>query len=458
MTTEQKKKLTREANKRIYRRGWRWWLDARAYRDAGGTRQPLCEPGSDVATKDKARAVDLAVERLAELQDLQHAQGYDGVRKVLTLPEAVKGWLKYLATETELNAKTIQSYAWAATWILTGLPNGLHLHEVTTDHARTLKAKLKKVVSRRTRKKLSSRSRRHVVKTLELLWRWGQLEGAVPHTPNPVRPALIHMPVRGKETPYLEPPEVAAFLQAVLDITGEVTAMCLLVFVWAMTGCRRTAGRGVLVGDVDLEQGVVRFVCNSWRKIKGGKLGHRAVPIWPLLALALRAYATGGAPRRSDLLSPSVSRRGNPTMINDVRDLFRKAQKGAAKILDDANVEHSLHRIRITPRVFRVAYASVRVQTLDKGEPVSDQTVMYEMGHQSRAMLDKVYARVGRGVYRSRKPVVEFRLPDGAVPGEAHFREVLGDEAVDVILGLETPASGDALREVGVEPQLGREG
>lgn len=45
-------------------------------------------------------------------------------------------------------------------------------------------------------------------------------------------------------------------------------------------------------------------------------------------------------------------------------------------------------------RVFRVTYARARVQTLDRGAPVSIWTVQQEMGHRSLEMLNDVYVRV----------------------------------------------------------------
>ena len=232
--------------------------------------------------------------------------------------------------------------------------------------------------------------------------------------------------------------------------TGSITPIVLLTFIWAMTGARRTGARGLLSDDLDVRQGVVRYVCNHWRKIKGRELGHRSVPMWPLLALAIRAYLTQRRLRRGSLACPTVSRSGRESMISDPRSLFRKAQKRAITILDKAGIEHNLREHRITPRAFRVAYASARVQTLDNGAPVSDRTVTYELGHQSKQMLDRVYVRIGKSAHRRRVAVVEFRLPSGKLPGEELFRELLGDKEVDLISALETPASAEALERLGL--------
>jgi hypothetical protein len=59
-----------------------------------------------------------------------------------------------------------------------------------------------------------------------------------------------------------------------------------------------------------------------------------------------------------------------------------------------------------------VTYATARLQTLDRGAPVSPWTVEKELGHGSREMLEEVYGRVGQ--VRHRSEVVEYRV-------EQHF-------------------------------------
>lgn len=88
---------------------------------------------------------------------------------------------------------------------------------------------------------------------------------------------------------------------------------------------------------------------------------------------------------------------------------------------------------RVTPGVWRTTYATARVQTLDHGKPVAKATVSGELGHTSKDLLERVYARVGKA-RGPRKEYVEYLLPDGSLPGEDHFRKVLGDDRVDHIL------------------------
>jgi integrase len=62
---------------------------------------------------------------------------------------------------------------------------------------------------------------------------------------------------------------------------------------------------------------------------------------------------------------------------------------------------------RIRTRIFRQTYCAARLQTLDRGRPVSLYTVSRELGHDSEDMVRRVYARLGRVRHRVEAP--EFR-------------------------------------------------
>ena len=57
--------------------------------------------------------------------------------------------------------------------------------------------------------------------------------------------------------------------------------------------------------------------------------------------------------------------------------------------------------------MFRHTYCAARLQTLDRGAPVSTYTVARELGHSSEAMVRRVYAHLGQ--VRHRSEVVEYR-------------------------------------------------
>jgi len=53
---------------------------------------------------------------------------------------------------------------------------------------------------------------------------------------------------------------------------------------------------------------------------------------------------------------------------------------------------------------------AARLQTVDRGEPVSPYTVGREMGHGGRALVDRVYGHLG--TVRHRTEVLEYRVSD----------------------------------------------
>ena len=62
----------------------------------------------------------------------------------------------------------------------------------------------------------------------------------------------------------------------------------------------------------------------------------------------------------------------------------------------------------IRTRMFRHTYCATRLQTLDRGAPVSPWVISREMGHGGRSLVDRVYGHLGD--VRHRSEVVEFRV------------------------------------------------
>ena len=58
--------------------------------------------------------------------------------------------------------------------------------------------------------------------------------------------------------------------------------------------------------------------------------------------------------------------------------------------------------------MFRHTYITARLQTLDRGAPVSVWTVAREVGHSGAAMIERVYGHLGE--VRHRASVVEYRV------------------------------------------------
>ncbi len=62
----------------------------------------------------------------------------------------------------------------------------------------------------------------------------------------------------------------------------------------------------------------------------------------------------------------------------------------------------------LRPYAFRHTYCAARLQTLDRGAPISPWTVAREMGHGGRALVDRIYGHLGE--IRHRSEMVEYRV------------------------------------------------
>ena len=93
-------------------------------------------------------------------------------------------------------------------------------------------------------------------------------------------------------------------------------------------------------------------------------------------------------------------------MVTDVR-----------RLLDRVAARAGMAKGELRTKAFRHTYCAARLQTLDQGAPVSTYTVARELGHESEAMVRRVYAHLGE--IRHRSEVVEYRV-------EQHL-ERLGD-------------------------------
>lgn len=67
----------------------------------------------------------------------------------------------------------------------------------------------------------------------------------------------------------------------------------------------------------------------------------------------------------------------------------------------------SSHAPEPTSRMFRHSYCAARLQTLDRGAPVSEWTVGRELGHGGHTLVRRVYGHLGQ--IRHRAEVVEYR-------------------------------------------------
>lgn len=399
----------RKRETRLYARNGRWWAD---FRDVGGRQEPMVPTGERMATTDRDLAERLAAARLEELERLREVVQKRGVREVLTVEEAAARYLHEKAEAGNTRASTLENIEYRLRIFCEAMPadprfekgdprrragGDRYLHEIDAGDVKALMSALRKRKSRKGGT-LSRAIQRHVLDSGAALFRWAQEEALYHEGLNPCklrdRPKIVAV-----EAPWLEPTEVAALLDAAANRYGVTSVEFAALSTFAYTGGRRMEVLGLEPGDIAFERRRVFFRPNGTRLLKT-PTSKRAVPLWPRLEAILRAYLRANPRIGEVLLFDSLrSKRGGLTSGWDYR--LRKLKK-------DAQL-----RQRVTIKSFRHAYASARLQTLDRGEPVSPFTVTRELGHKSTAMLDSVYAHLGE--FRHRAEIVDFPFAEGSL-------------------------------------------
>ena len=150
--------------------------------------------------------------------------------------------------------------------------------------------------------------------------------------------------------------------------------------------------------------------------------------MWPQLEAILRAWVLGRRLEQDGtLLVPSWTARGEERRLRDIH-----------RLLDRVAARAGLGAGELRSKAFRHTYCAARLQTLDRGAPVSIYTVARELGHGSDEMVKRIYAHLGE--VRHRVEVVEYRI-------EQHL-ERLGDRLQR--LGLRGPfVTGNVTAEGG---------
>jgi integrase len=250
---------------------------------------------------------------------------------------------------------------------------------------------------------------------LSNLYRRAQESEVVPLGFNPVAALMDKPAIVRREAKWLEVPDAALLLESartlpsVVTAAGEAIAADLatpLLGTFLLTGGRLAEVLGLELDDVSFDRRTVTFRPNTWRRLKT-RSSWRVIPLWPQLEELLRAWVFG--PRLElggRLLFPSFAG-GQEAPLRETR-----------RLLDRVGKRVGWKAGEIRHRLFRHTYCAARLQTLDRGAPVSLYTVSRELGHGSEDMVRRVYAHLG--TMRHRSEVVEYRV-------EQHF-ERLGDQ------------------------------
>jgi integrase len=399
----------RKQKGRLYARG----KEGRLYadlRDLGGGREAMIPHGESYATKDWDVAAKLAAKRVVELEGQQRTKHLLGVERRASLGEFTREWLQYKG-RTDCRTKTLARYDLAFVHLFKVINAETRMDHFAVKDAKKALADLRAVKSRKGTH-LSSTSVKQVLVAMQQVYDHASTEGVVPIDYNPWRmiPKADRPKAAHTKTEFLEIHEAAVLLKACEQIRTRYVALGPLVATFLLTGGRLAEVLGLEVGDIDFTRKTVRFRPNKWRPLKAGD--ERSVPLWPQLEQILKAYLSSRQ-RIGGLLFPGRSRTGVEQMLAGKvhSEIARAAEKAGL-------VQH------VSPQVFRVTYCAARLQTLDRGRPVALYTVQKEMGHNSPAMINRVYGRLG--VYPHRTEGVEYVER----PAEEAGREEQNAEAI----------------------------
>jgi integrase len=293
---------------------------------------------------------------------------------------------------------------------------------------------------------LSSGSIVQYLSSLSNLYRRAISMGLVGMGQNPVANMHSKPKVVRVKTPWLEIPEMTAILQYAFDAyVPDRKELALPFFPQALATMALSGGRdaevtGLRRVDVNLDRGIILIRPNEWRRLKNTN-SKRPVRIFLQLAEVLRTHLSGPDAPQGDLLFPAYVD-GHEQMVTDLRKAFDKMpmpsrlRRRPTPAEFDREVERrqaKLERVKtrrrgpkfkesieelqeavgdwvippLRTRILRHTYTAARLQTLDRGQPISMYTVARELGHTDTRMIRSIYGHLGQ--FRSRGEEVCFR-------------------------------------------------
>lgn len=388
-----------------YRNGGRYWGNFSKYAAVGGKREQLKVRGETVATRDYATAVKLFADRKAQYEQalLRAALGLlPEIRPVdgPTLVECAEEFLKVRAEKVDTNGNAVdRERRWnqRKLGIMTCL-NTVRLQKVKYIDllkASDIDAMIAELLTRPTKTGAplcASTVRGYVMefrKMITGLYKKGRLaQHPFAHAemvPEEAEPSALDTNL------FLDRDEVRRLLDAVVN-SAQIPYAVELVSVLAYTGMRKEEATGLLVGDVDLENGMIHVRANHHRKGKT-KAARREIPLWPRLRQRLEALVRGKP--AGALVFPS--------MVATRRTSAKRNEQPVDAI--DGTLSAAARRAGLTKHVthhtLRHSYASARLQMQHKTitghlVPVDREMLVKEIGHSDAEVLKIVYAHITR--------------------------------------------------------------
>lgn len=400
----------RKRTSRIYWRARggerRAYGDFRDYADVGGKREPLVPEGQHLATSDPDVAQAVATLRLRELEAKRRGRALVGETKRTTLAELARLHLIAKAQSNKFSTQWLAALQTYLERVLKILGEKRDPESVTVEDVRRLVAELRRLPNRRG-STMGDGNVRHHLNALSGVFKRAASEGFVAPGFNPITAMLEKPAGKPGEARWLEVPDAALLLESAriyqAPEAGTPFAHALLA-TFLLTGARETEVYGLELDDVSFERRTIAFRPNKWRRLKTPR-SHRVVPLHPQLEEILRAYLKGPHRPAGDLLFPSFAT-GQEAILTDTR-----------KLIDHIAKRAGWKAREIRTKMFRHTYCAARLQTLDRGAPISPYTVSRELGHTSMGMVQKVYSHLG--TIRHRSDVVEYRVE--------HHKRLLGN-------------------------------
>lgn len=395
----------------------RAWGDFRDYADVGGRREPLVPAGERFATTDEATAQVLVARRLAQLEGARRGRAVTGFAPEARLGQVAREHLIAKAKAGRVTARWLEASEQYLERACAFFGAERELATITVADVQRWIAWLR---GRRGRRgTFAGGTVRHHLNALSNLYRRAGGLGYVPPGFNPVASLLEKPTAERCEARWLEIPDAALLLEAARTVRLTRADLALpslypLLATFLLTGGRRAEVLGLEVEDVSFDRKTVTFRPHAHRRLKT-LTSARVVPLWPQLEEILRPYVFGLERPPTRLLFP---RRGSASAMVTNFD----------KALDQVAERAGWKRGEIRSRMFRHTYCAARLQTLDRGAPVSPYTVARELGHGGLRLVDRVYGHLG--TVRQRSEVVEYRVEG--------YEAILGER----LERLRGPASG----------------
>lgn len=379
-----KRSKKKEISDRMYwREGRGWYIDLR---DLGGGRRAIVdkESGEKGACQSRDRAFKIAEKLIA-------IRGRDPELDCYAKDHLERKRRRKRAGTVDRDRYSLDTVICFGRRMLGREP---HLSDITRDFVRAFMAWREPQVT--------SQSLAHELHALSNLMGKAVLDDKAVHNPVPDAKKYEEFSVTHAPPEWYEIGEAAKVLRFAGEADAEAKKYpqrcpCLrpLIAHGLLTGARPHETFGAQTSDIDFDGGRVLIRHNECRLLKR-PWHEREVPLWPQLREILQEHIADRRPH--DLLFPSHITGG---MYTNIRDALRMLHKEA--------------RIFKRPRLYitRHTYCATRLQTLDKGEPVSPYTVAAEMGHKDLKLIMDTYGHLQRD--RMRLDRVEYIEADVTV-------------------------------------------